>query len=184
MLSKNSIHYSIILIRRWGHSILSLDHKVQNFHRVAVSNTSCALTIQEYLKLQLTIIEAAHKAESLSQPTHLWDPSKTAIVREKERWLTTWTPCLSACVRYTSRLPKITDVSGAIAEIQKNFGFLLLWSHQIKNTHVVRSQQNHKKHEILNHLKPCWAGSVKKCLRKMCNRAIIQWWVHLNWRVN
>lgn len=44
----------------------------------------------------------------------------------KAQELTTWTPWFSAWVRYTRILPRITDVSGAAAETQKNLGRLLL----------------------------------------------------------
>lgn len=47
----------------------------------------------------------------------------------EEGGLTTSTPCFSAWVRYTRRVPSITDVNGAKADIQKNFGFFLLCMH-------------------------------------------------------
>lgn len=44
----------------------------------------------------------------------------------KVKVLTIATPCFSACVMYTNKVDKITEISGAIADTQNSFLFFLL----------------------------------------------------------
>lgn len=48
--------------------------------------------------------------------------------------LTIATPCLSARIKNTKRVERITDINGAIAGTQKNFGFFFPWCISIYNT--------------------------------------------------
>lgn len=73
----------------------------------------------------------SHERNCSYQAKHIRPWSRNVTRRDGWTLLTTSTPCFSAWVKYTRMLPKITDVRGAMAFIQKKAAFLLLCSAKI-----------------------------------------------------